>query len=114
MYLRGWNTQQDVADEYDVSRPKIKSAIKNVESSTCGEIYNNFEPLLYNIWNLKTPTGGKNSTTLSFNDKVKHNTQKEMADGWKYELAQIKRDLLKEKEVSKHGQNQHTKRPEVK
>lgn len=34
--------------------------------------------------NLKTPTGGKNSTTLSINDKVNHNTQKEVAKelGW--------------------------------
>jgi hypothetical protein len=54
MYLRGWNTQQDVADEYDVSEAKINNVIKKLTSSTCGEFEENFKPLLYNIWNLKS------------------------------------------------------------
>lgn len=51
-YLKAWNTQESVADEYGVTHPTVRSIVENVKNSTCGEFYKTFKPYLYNIWNL--------------------------------------------------------------
>jgi hypothetical protein len=42
-----------VADEYDVTDRTVRSTVSTGKDSTLGEFSASFDPLLYNIWNLK-------------------------------------------------------------
>ena len=57
LYLRAWNTRESIADEMGV----VKQTISNIlsKNSTDGKIGQNFEPYLYNIWNLHKQVHGK-------------------------------------------------------
>jgi len=57
-YLRGWNSQQDVADkvDYEISRQRVTDIVKKAEKDRIGDFGEKYDfddskyPYLYNIW----------------------------------------------------------------
>jgi transcriptional regulator with XRE-family HTH domain len=50
LYLRAWNTQENIAEELGVTRQTISNILS--KNSTNGKYGQDFQPYLYNIWNL--------------------------------------------------------------
>ncbi len=51
-YLRAWNTQEIVAQQFETTQKNIAGIIKNIPYSKITEKYN-FSPYLYNSWSLR-------------------------------------------------------------
>jgi len=52
LYLRGWNTQEEVASIVGVTRRTVMETVQNAENGQLSIFRKTFSPLLYNIWNL--------------------------------------------------------------
>lgn len=52
MYLSAWNTQESIAEVMGVDRTTITKLIDDVKKRQMSEIHKNFQPYIYNIWNL--------------------------------------------------------------
>ena len=60
LYLRAWNTQESIATDMSVNKSTISRIIeKLLQNSIDGKMQQNFEPYLYNIWNLHKQVHGK-------------------------------------------------------
>ncbi len=68
MYLKAWNTQESIADVLGVSQAYVNKIITNCIDAKYDK---DFEPYLYNIWNLICLSffgkmGSEKSTILPF------------------------------------------------
>lgn len=61
LYLRAWNTQQSIADIFGLTQQAINKIFTTFTKS--GESCKDFEPFIYDIWNLKKQD---NATTSHF------------------------------------------------
>lgn len=52
LYLRAWNTQEDVAAAVGVTHPTVGGVVDVVKNGQLSDFYKTFVPLLYNIWTL--------------------------------------------------------------
>lgn len=63
LYLRAWNTQESIADMFGLTHPAISNIVK-IASSV--DIYKDFKPPIYNIWNLQKQDNATDSHFGSF------------------------------------------------
>lgn len=68
MYLRAWNTQQDIADVLGVPQQTIARKVDNLitQNDNSVNMGKEFKPLLYNIWNLNKQDNSTESHFGSF------------------------------------------------
>ena len=52
LYLRAWNTQEDIAELLGMTRQAISIIVKSAKKGQVSNFCKTFTPLLYNIWNL--------------------------------------------------------------
>ena len=51
LYLRSWNTQQSIADMFGLTKQAVSEILSKIAKN--GEILQDFNPPIYNIWNLQ-------------------------------------------------------------
>ncbi len=64
LYLRAWNTQESIADMFGITQQVVSNIITKNDQMV--EICKDFEPPLYNIWNLKKQDNATDSHFGSF------------------------------------------------
>lgn len=64
LYLRAWNTQEVIADIFGVTQKSISDIISKIANSV--ETSKDFNPPIYNIWNLKKQDNATDSHFGSF------------------------------------------------
>ncbi len=51
MYLRAWNTQENIAKEINIDQATVSRIINNMQKVSGNDLHKDFNPFLYNIWN---------------------------------------------------------------
>lgn len=66
LYLRAWNTQEAIADLFELGSGTVNEIIKKFGIDKNGETEKDFKPPLYNIWNLSKQDNATDSHFGSF------------------------------------------------
>ena len=64
LYLRSWNTQQSIADMFGLTKQAVSEILSKIAKN--GEILQDFNPPIYNIWNLQKQDNATDSHFGSF------------------------------------------------